>query len=63
MPPELREYLLCRYIYHCTPSELDREDQERVMAHWICYQQDEIAANMRAGAWKSTRDVKPKKVK
>jgi len=25
-PPEYTKYLFCRYIWHCTPEEFDRQD-------------------------------------
>jgi hypothetical protein len=30
------ELVLCRDVYHCTPSELDEQDWGRVAAHLIC---------------------------
>ncbi len=37
LPPavtdDYRDLELCR-MYHCTPSQLDREDASRVMRHW-----------------------------
>lgn len=35
-PPEYLELLLCRDVYHCTPSELDAQDWERVQLHLVC---------------------------
>ena len=35
-PPEYIELILCRDVYHCTPSELDEQDVARVEAHLIC---------------------------
>lgn len=32
-PWEYVELVLCRDIYHCTPSELDQQDLERIMLH------------------------------
>ena len=32
-PPEYLDLVLCRDVYHCTPSQLDREDGERVLMH------------------------------
>lgn len=33
MPWEMIELYLCRDVYHCSPSELDRQDPARVFAH------------------------------
>ena len=36
------EVVLCSEIYHCTPSELDRQDAWRVMGHlraWNAWQE------------------------
>lgn len=32
-PWEYVELILCRDIYHCTPGQLDLEDNERIMLH------------------------------
>lgn len=32
-PPEYIDYQLCRYVYHCLPSELDAEPWENVALH------------------------------
>ena len=32
-PPEYIDYLLCRHVYHCLPSELDAEDAEAIALH------------------------------
>lgn len=31
MPDEYVDLILCRDIFHCTPSELDEQDYDRVM--------------------------------
>lgn len=33
MPREYIEFILCRDVYHCTPSELDQEDAVKVEQH------------------------------
>jgi hypothetical protein len=35
-PPELQELWLCRDVYKCTPSELDEQDAETILAHIVC---------------------------
>ena len=40
-PEDLIDYTLCRYVYHCTPSELDEQDAERIERHLIIFRQDE----------------------
>ena len=32
-PWEVTEYRLCRYVYHCTPSELREQDASVIQAH------------------------------
>lgn len=32
-PWEFTQYRLCRYVYHCTPSELDQEERAVVDLH------------------------------
>lgn len=32
-PSEYAEYVLCAKVYHCTPSELDRQDAAKVRLH------------------------------
>jgi len=33
---EYTDYILCKEVYHCTPSELDEQDWSRVRAHITC---------------------------
>lgn len=36
-PPEpYIDLLLCKEVYHCLPSALDREDPERIAEHLAC---------------------------
>jgi hypothetical protein len=35
-PIEWTEYFLCRYVYHCTPNELDRVEYRRTQDHLLC---------------------------
>lgn len=35
-PAAYIEYVLCTQMYHCLPSELDREDYSRVADHLAC---------------------------
>lgn len=32
-PPDYTDLILCRDVYHCTPSQLDAEDGSRVLMH------------------------------
>lgn len=34
-PPEYLEYVLCREVYHCLPSQLRAEPLENVLPHLI----------------------------
>ena len=34
MPAEVRDYVLCAYVYHCAPSVLDEQDENTVAMHW-----------------------------
>lgn len=45
--PEYTELVLCRDVYHCTPTELDAQDWARVQQHLICL---EIEARVRKQA-------------
>jgi hypothetical protein len=51
LPPAIvedyRDLELCR-MYHCTPSELDREDAGRVLRHWAIDQAIERWRGMEA---------------
>jgi hypothetical protein len=47
LPPEYVELVLCRDVYHCRPSELDEEDDERVAAHLICLEVEEAVRKRR----------------
>lgn len=47
MPWEYIELTLCRDIYHCTPTELDEQEWERVMAHLDMYNIEMENKNMR----------------
>lgn len=47
-PPEYVELILCRDVYHCPPSELDRQDTARVEAHLVCLEWEAKAAKQRA---------------
>lgn len=61
VPPALREYILCHHVFSgITPEALDRMDQQRIEAHYICWQQDQIAQAMKAGEWKQTREINRK---
>jgi len=44
-PPELLTYLLCKEIYHCTPSQLKQERVVDVMPHLTIF--SEIAVQQR----------------
>lgn len=33
LPWAYTELRLCRDVYHCTPSELDRQDADRIQMH------------------------------
>lgn len=35
-PAEYVDLVLCRDVYHCTPSQLDEEDAARVLEHLEC---------------------------
>lgn len=39
-PPEFRDLMICRDLYHCTPSELDAQDAERVDLDWFLWQEE-----------------------
>ncbi len=58
LPPEYvddyRDMELCR-MYHCTPSELDREDASRVMRHYAIDQAIEKWRGMEADSTASRR--------
>lgn len=32
-PPGYLDLVLCRDVYHCTPEELDRQDDRRIQEH------------------------------
>lgn len=49
MPPDYLDYYLCRYVYHCPPSELDRQDLHRVLAHLTCMDVEHQVERARAG--------------
>ena len=36
VPAEYMDLMLCRDVYHCTPTELDGQDWARVAEHLIC---------------------------
>lgn len=40
-PPEYVEMKLCRDIYHCTPIELEEVPLPKVIAHLICYNEEQ----------------------
>ncbi len=40
-PPEYVDLVLCRDVYHCPPSELDRQDASTVLAHLVCLSAEE----------------------
>ncbi len=42
-PEDLIDFHLCRDVYHCTPSELDMQDAERVERHLIIWRQEQRA--------------------
>ena len=46
-PPQYLELILCRDVYHCTPSELDEQDAERVADHLLCLQEESKYRRMR----------------
>lgn len=35
MPEEVRDYILCTQLYHCTPLELDEQDSDTIEMHWF----------------------------
>lgn len=43
------ELVLCRDVYHCTPSELDAQDWERVATHLICLDVEAKVRKQREG--------------
>ncbi len=45
-PPEYTDLVLCR-LYHCTPAELDEQDNERVMIHLALYNAEQKIAEAR----------------
>lgn len=47
MPWEYIELVLCRDIYHCKASELDKEDWGRMMEHLSMYNVEKDIENMR----------------
>jgi hypothetical protein len=34
---DLKDYILCKEIYHCTPEELERQDAKTVEIHYFIY--------------------------
>lgn len=50
MPWEYTEMVLCRDIYHCVPSQLDREDYERIMRHLDMYNTEQDVKHKRQKA-------------
>ena len=39
-PSEFRDMVICRDLYHCTPSELDAQDADRVELDWFLWQEE-----------------------
>ncbi len=39
-PSDFRDLVFCRDLYHCTPSELDAQDADRVETHWFLWQEE-----------------------
>jgi hypothetical protein len=35
-PPEYTELILCRDVFHCTPSQLRQEDAEDILSALAC---------------------------
>ena len=50
VPPEYTDMRLCRDVYHCTPSELDEQDYERVLFHIVCMNEEAVVEEVRANA-------------
>lgn len=34
---EFEEYILCSEIYHCTPSQIEKEDYNKTKIHYAIY--------------------------
>lgn len=47
LPTEYVDLVLCRDVYHCTPSELDAQDAERIATHLLCMEVEERVRKMR----------------
>lgn len=47
-PKEYIDLVLCRDVYHCTPSELYQQDARIVMAHLACLDVEAEVARLRA---------------
>jgi len=46
-PLEYIELILCRDVYHCTPSELEKQYADVVNAHLVCLAAEAKVAKMR----------------
>lgn len=48
-PPEFTQYLLCRHIYHCLPSELDAEPWDNIALHLEFMAQEARVDKLKSG--------------
>ena len=46
-PPEYTDYILCTQVYHCLPSELDRQDTAIVRLHLEFWNTEQRVAEQR----------------
>lgn len=44
-PPEYVILFLCRNVYHCTPSQLRKENPVEILAHLTCIEWESKANN------------------
>ena len=42
---DLKEYILCKNIYHCTPKELDEQEANKLDLHYSIYTIEQEAKN------------------
>lgn len=49
VPEEWTEVQLCRDVYHCTPSDLDRQDYGRVLRHLALLSAEARVRSFQAG--------------
>lgn len=48
-PAEYIEFVLCRDVYHCRPSELRQEDLADILAHLTCLRVESDVQQIRQG--------------